>query len=409
MIRLPPLCLALSLLISGCREAPPTERYGFLARLGQDTISLESVARYPDRLVSDEVDRFPEVRQRHTEIALAADGSLRRMDMRVRIPSAAKSQERRIVAEFDSDTVRVTLTDDDGSHTIAMATEGLLTIPHVPQMYSLLELYFAAALARARAESLPAGGTITTHQFYPDREFSNYPVPMHHGYVRPGPRDTAEIRHNWLAGVGTAVIDSNRRMLTYSGARTTYKVEVTRLADPPDVAMIGDQFAATERTQGALPALSVRDTVHAQIGNATFTVDYGRPLARGRTLLGEVIPYDNVWRTGANEATQFSSTAPIRLGGITLAPGTYTLWTLPRRDGVRLIVNRQTGQWGTRYDRAQDIGMTPLTLAEPATPVERFTISIEPTDQRSGVLALEWGPFRWTAAIAVESSSGLSR
>jgi hypothetical protein len=403
MTRLPLMGVALCLLVSSCSGPPPAERYGFLARLGRDTISVESVTRYPGRFVSEEVDRFPDVRRRHTEIALAPDGSPRHMDMRVSIPSAdARSRERRIIAEFTRKSVRVTLTDGSGSHTRSMATDGLLTIPHVPQMYSLLELYFAAALERAAAERLPAGGTVTTHQFYPDREFSNYPNPMHHGYVKPGANGTAEIQHNWLAGTGMAVLDSNRRMLSYSGARTTYKVDVVRLAVPPDVEAIGRRFAAAERARGPVTALSVRDTLRATIGNATFTVDYGRPLARGRVLLGDVIPYDYVWRTGANAATQFTTSAPIKLGSIVLAPGTYTLWTLPRRDGVSLIVNRQTGQWGTGYGPAYDIGRAPLASVAPVSPAEKFTISIEPKDEHSGVLALAWGPFRWTTQITTD-------
>lgn len=396
--------LALCLLVSGCGEAPPIEQYGFLTLLGQDTIAVERVARYPDRFVSEEVDRFPIVRQRHTEITLAPDGSPRHMDMRVRIPSAPETgtRERRIVAEFTRDSVRVSLTDSSGTHTLAQATEGMLTVPHVPQVYSLLELYFAAALKRAAAEGLPADGTITAHQFYPDREFSNYPSPMHRGYVRPGPGEVVEIQHNWLAGTGRAVLDSNYRMLSYSGARTTYLVEVTRLAESPDVAAIGAAFAATERARGLSSALSERDTLRATIGAAILTVDYGRPLVRGRTLLGNVIPYDRVWRTGANAATQLTTSAPIRIGTIALAPGTYTLWTLPRPDGVSLILNRQTGQWGTGYGPAHDIGRTPLATSTSDAPVEEFTIAIEPGGARSGVLALAWGPFRWTAPITVE-------
>lgn len=402
-MRLPPVLL-FGLLLTGCAEASPTERYGFLALLGNDTISIESVTRYPDRFVSEEVDRFPEVKRRHTEIELAPDGSPRRMDMRVRIPSASEParRERRIVAEFNRNQVKVSLTDGNGTETKEMATEGMLTIPHVPQMYSLLELYFAAALERAAAESLPAGGKITAHQFYPDREFSNYPNPMHRGYVQPGPDGTAEIQHNWLAGTGVAQLDSNRRMLSYSGARSTYKVQVSRLAEPPDVETIGARFAATEQARGRPSALSVRDTARATIGNANFTVDYGRPLVRGRTLLGDVIPYDYVWRTGANEATQFSTSAAITLGSIPLPPGTYTLWTLPRRDGASLIVNRQIGQWGTGYGPSHDIGRTPLTAAASEQPVEKFTISIIPMNDRSGTLVFEWGPLRWTAPIVVK-------
>jgi hypothetical protein len=131
-------------------------------------------------------------------------------------------------------------------------------------------------------------------------------------------------------------------------------------------------------------------------------VDYGRPLVRGRTLLGDVVPYDYVWRTGANAATQFSTSAAITLGGIALPPGTYTLWTLPRRDGVSLIVNRQTGQWGTGYGPGHDIGRTSLATGATAQSVEKFTISIESVNARSGTLVLEWGPFRWTAPISVK-------
>lgn len=404
LIRLP-AGLLLGLHLAGCGEAPspPTERYGFLALLGNDTISIESVTRYPDRFVSEEVDRFPEVKRRHTEVRLAPDGSPRRMDMRVHIPSAeASSRDRRIVAEFNRDKVKVSLTDGGGTVTREEATDGMLALPHVPQMYSLLELYFSAALRRAAAESLPPGGKVNARQFYPDREFSNYPVPMHRGYVTPGPGGTAEIQHYWLAGTGRAVLDSSRRMLSYSGARSTYLVEVSRLPEPPDVETIGARFAASEQTQGPPRALSVRDTLRATIGTANLTVDYGRPLVRGRTLLGDVIPYDHVWRTGANAATQFSTSAAITLGGIALPAGTYTLWTLPRRDGVSLIVNRQIGQWGTGYGPGHDIGRTPLATGAPAGPVEKFTISIEPRNEHSGSLVMEWGPFRWTAPITVQ-------
>ncbi len=402
MIRtlLPPLPLVFGVLAAGCAGAPPLERYGFLARLGRDTISVESVARYADHLVSDEVDRFPEVRRRHTELRLAADGSLRHMDMHVLTPTAAaQSRDRRIVADITRDSVRVSLTDGSGTHVMRQATDGMLTIPHVPQMYGLIELYLAAALQRGAAHHVAPRTDIRLRQFYPDREFSHYPARLHRGSVRPMGHDTVELRHDWLAGIGIAIVDTNRRMLSYSGDRTTYKVQVTRLSDPPDVQTIGDRFAATEQARGGAVALSVRDTLRAKIGRATFTVDYGRPLARGRTLLGNVIPYDYTWRTGANAATQFTTSADIRLGSIALAPGTYTLWTAPHTDRVMLVVNRQTGQWGTEHDARYDIGTTPLAATSPASPVEKFTIGITPRDERSGELALEWGSFRWTAPI----------
>ena len=139
--------------------------------------------------------------------------------------------------------------------------------------------------------------------------------------------------------------------------------------------------------------------MRSNIGNADIVIDYGRPLARGRVLLGNVIPYDRVWRTGANAATQFTTSAPITLAGIKLAAGTYTLWTVPHQNGVDLIVNGQSGQWGTQYDRSRDVAKAPMQSTTVAAPVDQFTISVDAKDPRHGTLALAWGSFRWTAPI----------
>jgi hypothetical protein len=189
-------------------------------------------------------------------------------------------------------------------------------------------------------------------------------------------------------------------MLSYSGMRSTYKVSVARTTDLPDVDSIAGRLAAAERATGPRQ-ISVRDTARATIGTATLQVDYGRPRARGRTLLGNVIAYDRVWRTGANEATQLTTSAPITLAGLSLPAGSYTLWTIPHVRGVDLIVNRQVGQWGTQYSRAQDLGRAPMRSDTLDTPVESFTISIEASGLRQGTLAMAWGTFRWTAPIVL--------
>ena len=142
--------------------------------------------------------------------------------------------------------------------------------------------------------------------------------------------------------------------------------------------------------------------MRAQIGNAIFIVDYGRPLLRGRKLPGDVLPYDRVWRTGANAATQFTTSAPIKLAGMQVPAGKYTLWTVPHLSGVDLIVNRQSGQWGTEYDGSRNLGIASITNQALTVPVEEFTISIIPGDAQHGTLVMEWGSFRWTAPIEVQ-------
>ncbi|HEV8505048.1 MAG TPA: DUF2911 domain-containing protein [Chitinophagaceae bacterium] len=383
-----------------CNTAP-TQRYGFITMLGSDTISVESVTRQGNTLTSDEVDRFPRVEIRHTVVDLNDNGSILHLLMDIQTPSELPGQRnRKVMAEVANNKVHLSKMDSTGSVNRDFPTGGAIVVAHVQQMYSLYELYFAAALKQAAASKLAAGTPVQMRQFYIDREFDRFP--LGHATVTPRGGGKAEVTHDWLSGIGEATMDSGYNMLSYSGARTTYKVQVTRLATPPDVKGIADRFEANEKEGGSVKSLSVRDTTSAQIGNATFTVDYGRPLLRGRTLLGDVIPYDYVWRTGANAATQFTTSTPIKLAGMQVPAGKYTLFTAPHTNGVELIVNKQTGQWGTEYNRSLDLGAARIKSEVASTPVEKFTISIVPGDDRHGILVLEWGSFRWTAPIEVQ-------
>jgi len=102
-----------------------------------------------------------------------------------------------------------------------------------------------------------------------------------------------------------------------------------------------------------------------------------------------VVPWGTVWRTGANAATQFRTDRDLVIGGVVVPAGTYTLFSLPAQTGWQLIVNRQTGQWGTAYDSAQDLIRVPLTVSALGAPVEVFTIAVEPQDA-GGVLSFAW-------------------
>ena len=391
-----------SLMLAACANTQPADHYGFVARLGNDTVSIENVTRRGEAIESDEVDRFPRVRRRHTTIALNPDGTIRHLEMDIRTPSEASNQRlRHVVADLGKDSVRITKTDSTGTKRMAFATRGALTMPHLPQMYSLTDLYFGAALGHTGTRKLAVGDSIQLHQYYIDREFDRFP--LHDGTVHLIAPGKAELHHDWLSGSADATFDSAGHMLTYSGARSTYKVEVRRISDAPDIPAIGERFAALETANG-MKQLSVRDTARATIGSANFWVDYGRPLARGRVLVGNVMPVNMVWRTGANAATQFFTSAQIKLAGIAMPAGTYTLWTVPREHGAAdLVINKHHGQWGTEYNDAEDLGMAHLATETVSTPVEKFTITIVGTDARHGTLVMEWGTFRWTAPIEVTS------
>ena len=89
------------------------------------------------------------------------------------------------------------------------------------------------------------------------------------------------------------------------------------------------------------------------------------------------------------------------LAGLNVPAGTYTLWTIPRAKGTELIVNKQTGQWGTSYDGNLDLGKGLMTTETLPAPVEEFTISIVPADANHGTLTMAWGSFRWTAPLVL--------
>ena len=405
MKRLVSAALVVSVCLA-CGGGVRGSRYGFVAVLGQDTVAVERITRTADKLVSDEVDRWPSVKVRHTELTLAPDGTVPHLEMEVRTPNGAtpKARGRHVTADVTKDSVKISIRDSSGVKDTAFATGGAITVPHVSMMYSVIEQEIAAAIMQAAATHMAAGDSVRFRQWYPDRDIGESFV-LHEGFVRPLAGGKVELWHDWLSGIGDAVVDTSRQLLSYNGARSTYKVIVTRVAvgDVPDIDTFGAKVAAAEKASGGIKQLSVRDTARGTVGDAKISVDYGRPLARGRELLGKVIEYDYVWRTGANAATQFTTSVPITLDGIPLPAGTYTLWTAPHANGVvDLIVNKEYGQWGTDYDSAHDLATKPLLTESASKPVEEFTISVVSGDPHHGSLILEWGNFRWTAPIVVK-------
>jgi hypothetical protein len=149
------------------------------------------------------------------------------------------------------------------------------------------------------------------------------------------------------------------------------------------------------------PRPSPAGTAKATIDGATIQIDYSRPSVRGRKIMGGLVPYGQVWRTGANEATTLTTDKAITVGGLAVPAGKYTLYTLPGESEWKLIVNKQTGQWGTEYDEKQDLGRVALTKKATTAPVEQFTIGLDKA-ATGGTLKLAWENTELTAPIAVK-------
>lgn len=135
-------------------------------------------------------------------------------------------------------------------------------------------------------------------------------------------------------------------------------------------------------------------------GGKTLTVDYSSPRMKGRKIFGGLVPYGEVWRSGANEATTFVTDADITVGNKTVPAGSYTIFTIPDKDKWTLIISKKTGEWGTAYPGAdQDfarIDMTPSTLP---SNLENFTIAFDKS-AAGCTMHLDWETTRASIAIA---------
>ena len=132
-------------------------------------------------------------------------------------------------------------------------------------------------------------------------------------------------------------------------------------------------------------------------GGKSVTVDYSSPRAKGRKIFGGLVPLDQEWRTGANDATTFVTTADLTIGGTAVPAGKYTLYTIPGEKTWKLIINKQTGQWGTEYDAKQDLLRADMQVsAVPAT--ENFTISFHEMGKGCHIY-LDWETTRAAAEI----------
>lgn len=129
------------------------------------------------------------------------------------------------------------------------------------------------------------------------------------------------------------------------------------------------------------------------------TIDYSRPSAKGRKVYGGLVPYGQVWRTGANEATSLKTDTDLVIGGTTVPAGSYTLYTVPASGSWKLIINKQTGQWGTNYEQGQDLARVDMNVTTVSQPVEQFTISFDKTGGDSAKLNLDWEKTRASVEV----------
>lgn len=366
-VRLSVIALATASL-AGCGGPEETYSGAFVVRLGTDTVAVERFVRTGERLEAVAVTRSPVTRVRETVLTFGAGGGVSRYESAVRAAGAAADAppEQHTVVTFGPDSAIVETTRDGETRTETVAATPEM-IPSSFDHFSLEEL----VIQRARAS-----GQDTIYR--PGDPAS--PV-----IVRAVGADSVALETSNL-GTWRARIDSDGRILQMEAGALGRTIE--RVAEL-DVDSLAARWADEDARGVGMGPLSPRDTLEAEIDGARITVDYSRPSKRGREVFGGLVPWDEVWRTGANAATQLTTDRALVFDDTRVPAGTYTLFTIPHPEGWTLIINRQTGQAGTDYDPAEDLARLEMQVRSLAEPVERFTIAVQDTGE-GGRLTMSW-------------------
>ncbi len=363
-----------------------------ITTLGRDTIAWESYRRTATALEGDIVLASPRLIRYHYTVDFDGAGNVSRSVTDLSVPGANIAR-RRTTITFHGDSVRVDI-DTGGVLSTTRLPIHPGTMPELTTGFgSDYGLYISFGFYQALAAALHAPiGTIT-------------PMPVigaMNGKLatkRLVRRSASDVDVDYFNVAWTHLAtDGSGHVTSADASETTEKTHSARIASL-DIDSVVKVLEHRQKSPDLAGILSPPDSASAHVGSATIDVHYNSPRKRGRAILGTTVPWNQVWRTGADAATLLSIGGPITVGGKSLPAGVYTLWTIPTPTGATLIVNAQHGQWGTDYDSTQDVIRVPMQVVRGRPVQEGFSIGIT-THGKSGELRMVWDDFVWTVALS---------
>ena len=349
----------------------------FVTRLGDDTLVVERMARTPTSVVTDVLLRVPTTTRTRWVMELSPTGEMTRLastplDPVTGAPRAPGPTQ--LVTRF-GDSLRIETSGEQGTRVTTVAAPAA-TLPFIDMVHWPYEV----VLMRARAMSVDT----VRQPLLTGTRVSTFRIGRVGG-------DSMTITHP-SRGTMRVRVDDEGRLLGLDAGATTRALVVER-RPWMRVEQLADRWVDADAAGRSAGALSGRDTTRAIIDGASLLVEYGTPAKRGRDIWGALVRYGQVWRTGANMATHFTTSRDLLLGTgadtLRVPAGSYTLFSIPEADGGVLIVSRQTGQTGTAYDPARDLGRVRMQARSLSAPVETFAIGLT-ADDETGAIRLRW-------------------
>lgn len=344
----------------------------FVAKLGRDTVIVETYGMVANHLYGKAFLRYPEDQIGVFDFHFYPDGSIRHYSISMMKPDSSYvplSGTQGLFCENDSCTWFASW---DAAETEYVNTRPARQMDFVGGWTPTLALieWNCMRLMKSGKPSLP----LTMINDY---------VGIRHISISRGNRDTLLFGGPFLEYTKLKVTEEGR-ITQYDGTGTPWNYIATK-HPPIDVDEVAKRLSRTPKI--GIPSPEVK--VSFPIRNDTIRLSYGRPSRRGRVIFGGIVPFDSVWRTGAGDPTQITLPFDIRIGKTTIPKGSYTLYTIPRPDEWTLIFNTDLKQWPTDPNRTKDFAYIPLKLKRPDQAYETFTISIEEQKGR-GIMRFIW-------------------
>jgi hypothetical protein len=337
------------LLAAACTASRPSETAGFVYRLGVDTVAVSSVTWSGRKAEGVYLNRVPVTSVVRWNADVDESGKVHRLE---RVHTTGDSVTERVLISLANDSATIERRRGDSTTTRRFAAAAVAVPRHPATDAGLLELQtrqlVASGMTEVMGESFSTGDTIvtydTTRRVAPDT------------VVVPGPR---------------LVIDSAGRIL--------------RLGDNAERTAVDIEALVAEFSSRPLGELSPRDSVAANIGGANVSVAYGSPRKRGREIFGGLVPWDQPWRTGANNATFFTTDQDLRAGSTRVRAGRYSVFTIPGQSGWTLLLSNNLGDNAAGYDSTTIVARIPMQSGT-VEPVERLTFELA----ADGTLRVMW-------------------
>ena len=375
------LLLVSATVFAACSTSDNTNNAAFVTLLGNDTLAVEEFTITDSSITTQVILRSPETQISTYIMEFDEFGGIEQMVQTDHAASVGFSDEGATARSITKigDSLRIDVMAENGEVNSYAAPYEPGTLPFIDMVHWPFEVAFQNA-----AE---AGQDTINQPFLSGNRISNFVIAAIEG-------DSMTIRHPFRGVMGVNVT-SGGGIQNLDASLTTRKLKVKRV-DDLDMQALANRFA-----RNPVGELSGAVSAEFQFRDTNFRVDFGSPQKRGRDLFGNIVPWGERWRTGANRATHFYTSNDLMFGDLEVPAGEYTLFTIPKQDGGTLIINKQTGQNGQSYDQSRDLGRVPMEISTKEEVTEAFTIRVEETEE-GGQLNLIWGNTVFSSDFTVQ-------